>query len=96
MPRYCKASAWKNGICIKKKIRQYLYHIYLTPPLGQDMTQDQFFKRSFTGMKTEFSFALTSCLTKAKEPSRPYYLPLAGGRIIGFIAFPRVLVLYEV
>ena len=24
-----------------------------------------------------------------------YYLPIAGGRIIGFIPFPRVLVLYE-
>ena len=35
----------------------------------------------------------TSCLTKAEEPSLPYYLPIAGGRIIGFISFPRVLVL---
>ena len=31
--------------------------------------------------------------TKAKENSLPYYLPIAGGRIIGFIPFPRVLVL---
>ena len=37
----------------------------------------------------------TSCLTKAEEPSLPYYLPIAGGRIIGFIPFPRVLVLCE-
>ena len=37
----------------------------------------------------------TSCLTKAEEPSLPYYLPKAGGRIIGFIPFPRVLVIYE-
>ena len=35
------------------------------------------------------------CLTKAEEPSLPYYLPIAGGRIIGFIPFPRVLVLCE-
>ena len=28
-------------------------------------------------------------------PSLPYYLPIAGGRIIGFIPFPRVLVLCE-
>ena len=34
-------------------------------------------------------------LTKAEEPSLPYYLPIAGGRIIGFIPFPRVLVLCE-
>ena len=32
---------------------------------------------------------------KAEEPSLPYYLPIAGGRIIGFIPFPRVLVLCE-
>ena len=31
----------------------------------------------------------------AKEPSLSYYLPIAGGRIIGFIPFPRVLVLCE-
>ena len=35
----------------------------------------------------------TSCVAKAEEPSLSYYLP--GGRIIGFIPFPRVLVLCE-
>ena len=66
-----------------------------TPPIGQDMTQGQFFKRSLTGLNSEFSFSYTSCLTKAEEPSLPYYLSIAGGRIIGFIPFPRVLVLCE-
>ena len=70
-------------------------HIYPTPPLGQDMRQGQFFKRSLAGLNTEFSFSWTSCLTKAEEPSLPYYLPIAGGRIIGFIPLPRVLVLCE-
>ena len=46
-------------------------------------------------MNSEFSFSYTSCLTKAEEPSLPYCLPVAGGRIIGFIPFPRVLVLCE-
>ena len=32
-------------------------HIYPTPPLGQDMTQGQFFKRSVTGLNSEFSFS---------------------------------------
>ena len=59
------------------------------------MTQGQFFKQSLTGLNSEFSFSYTSCLTKAKEPSLSYYLPIAGGRIIGFIPFPRVLVLCE-
>ena len=30
--------------------------IYLTPPLGQDMIQGQFFKRSLAGLNSEFSF----------------------------------------
>ena len=28
-----------------------------TPPLGQDMTQGQFFKQSLTGLNSEFSFS---------------------------------------
>ena len=53
------------------------------------------FKRSLTDLNSEFSFSSTSYFTKAEEPSLPYYLPLAGGRIIGFIPFPRVSVLCE-
>ena len=53
------------------------------------------FKRSLTGFNSEFSFSWTSCLNKAEEPSLSYYLPIAGGRIIGFIPFPMVLVLCE-
>ena len=53
------------------------------------------FKWSLTGLNSEFSFFQTSRLTKAEEPSLPYYLPIAVGRIFGFIPFPRVLVLCE-
>ena len=53
------------------------------------------FKLSLTGLNSEFSFSLTCCLTKAKEPSLLYYLLIAGGRIIGFIPFQQVLVLCE-
>ena len=73
----------------------WLWSYLPTPPLGQDMTQGQIFKRRLTGLNSEFSFSWTSCLTKAEEPSLSYYLPIAGGRIIGFIPFPRVLVLCE-
>ena len=59
------------------------------------MTQGQIFKRSLTGLNSEFHFSYTSCLTKTDEPSLPYYLPIARGRIIGFIPFPRVLMLCE-
>ena len=50
------------------------------------------FKRSLTGLNSEFSFSETSYLTKAEELSQPYYLPIPGGRLFGFISFPRVLV----
>ena len=53
------------------------------------------FKRSLTGLNSEFSFSKTSYLTKTEEPNLSYYLPIAGGRIIGFIPFPRVLVRCE-
>ena len=53
------------------------------------------FKRSLTGLNSEFSFSKISYLTKAEEPSLSYYLPIAGGRITGFIPSPRVLVLCE-
>ena len=71
-------------------------YIYLSNPsarAGYDTRS--IFKRSLTGLNSEFSFSKTNCLIKAEEPSLPYYLPLAGGRIIGFIAFQRVLVLCE-
>ena len=50
-----------------------------TPPFGQDMTQGQIFKRSLTGLNSQFFFSSTSCLTKAEEPSLSYYLPIAVG-----------------
>ena len=46
-------------------------------------------------MNLEFSFSETSCLTRAEDPSLSNYLLIAGGRIIGFIPFPRVLGLCE-
>ena len=53
------------------------------------------FMRSLIGLNSEFSFSLTSWYTKVEESSLPYYLPIAGLRIIGFIPFPRVLTLWE-
>ena len=73
----------------------YIY-IFTNPSAraGYD-TRSICFKRSLTGLNSEFSFSLTSCLTKAQEPSLSYYLPIAIGRIIGFIPFPKELVLCE-
>ena len=72
------------------------YHIIFTNPSAQaGYDTRSIFKRSLTRLNSEFSFSYTSCLTKAEEPSLSYYLPIAGGIIIGFIPFPRVLVLCE-
>ena len=40
-----------------KDSKMVLDPIYPTPPLGQDMTQGQIFKRSLTGFNSEFSFS---------------------------------------
>ena len=69
--------------------------IFTNPSARAGYDTKSIFKRSLTGLNSEFSFSKTSCLTKAEEHSPPYYLPIAGGRIFGFIPFPRVLVLCE-
>ena len=47
--------------------------MYQTFHHEQDITQGQFFKQSLAALKSEFSFSLTSCNTKVKEPNLPYY-----------------------
>ena len=69
--------------------------IFTNPSARAGYDTRSIFKQSLTGLNSEFSFSWTSCLTKAEEPSLSYYLPVAGGRIIVFIPFPRVLVLCE-
>ena len=53
------------------------------------------FKRNLTCSNLEFSFSVTDCRIKAKEPSLPNYLPIDGGRIIGLIPFTMVFEQYE-
>ena len=67
--------------------------IFTNPSTRAEYDTRSFFKRSLTGLNSEFSFSWTSCLTKAEKPSLLYYLPIARVRIIWFISFPRVLVL---
>ena len=76
------------------KTKPSVNHIYQPLHSGR-IWHKVIFKRSLTGLNSEFSFFLTSCITKTEETSLPYYLPIAGGWIIGFIPFPRVLVLSE-
>ena len=63
--------------------------IFTNPSARAGYDTKSIFKRSLTGLNSEFSFSYTSCLTKAEEPSLFYYLPIAGGRIIGFMPFPK-------
>ena len=66
------------------------YTIFTNP--SARVEYDTIFMRS---LNSEFSFSLTSCLTMSEGPSLPCYLPIAWGRISGFIPFTRVLVLCE-
>ena len=47
------------------------------------------FKWNKAGLK--ILFFLTDCLTKAKNTSLPYYLPIGWGRTHGFMPLPRSL-----
>ena len=61
--------------------------IFTNPSARAGYDTRSIFKRSLTGLNSEYSFS------KTEEPCLPYYLPTAGGRIIE--PFPRVLVLCE-
>ena len=65
----------------------YLKILFTNPSARAGYDTRSIFKRSLTGLNSEFSFSYTSCLTKAEEPSLSYYFSIAGGRIIGFIPF---------
>ena len=54
------------------------------------------FKPSLIGSISEFFFFLSDFHTKIKQHSLPYYLYLAGERILRFIPFPSVLALCEI
>ena len=78
-----------------KSFKRFSIIILTNPSARAGYDTRSIFKRSLTGLNSEFSFSYTSCLTKAEKPSLPNYLPIAGGRIFGFIPFPRVLVLCD-
>ena len=47
--------------------------IFTNPSARAGYDTRSIFKQSLTGLNSEFSFSYTSCLTKAEEPSLPYY-----------------------
>ena len=66
-------------------------YIYRTPPSRSGCDTRSIFKWIFKVFGLNFSSLKTGCLSKAKEPNLPYYLPRADGRRDGFMPFPRVL-----
>ena len=66
-----------SGVVAPNRVLSYLPN----PSARAGYDTRSIFKRSLTGLNSEFSFAETSCLIKAEKPSLPYYLPIAGGRI---------------
>ena len=69
--------------------------IYPTSPLGQDMTQGQILSGVWRVWIQSFPSPRLVASPKLKNLVSPTILPIAGGRIIGFIPFPRLLVLCE-
>ena len=78
-----------------QKLKKWYLIIFTNPSTRAGYDTRSIFKRSLTGLNSEFSFSWSSWLTMALEPSLPNYLSIAGGRRIGFIPFPRVLVRCE-
>ena len=97
LPICCDADKRKTRRIQKRLIEKHIYlinHIY-PPSAWAGYDTRSIFKRSLTGLNSEFSFSYSSCLTLAEEPSLSYYLLIVGRKIIRFIPFRRVLVLCE-
>ena len=80
-----------KGECGSQRGCQQVLVLFTNPTARAGYDTRSIFKRSLTGLNSEFSFSWTSCLTKAEEPSPSYYLPIAGGRIREFIPFQGYL-----
>ena len=78
----CLTVGWMCGLAC-----MYLLN---SPAMGDTKS---IFKQSTAGLNSLFFISQTDCLTKAKEPSLPNYLPIDGRetRLNGFIPFSRAL-----
>ena len=59
------------------------------PPSQTECYIRSFFKRTKAGLNSEFSFFYSRFLTKAKDASLPYYLPIAGEEKRWIHDFPK-------
>ena len=53
------------------------------------------FKWNLTGLNSGYSFSQTGCYAMVKETSLPYYLPITGRKLVGFIPFLEVLTIWN-
>ena len=63
-----------GGIDLYMNANKITFIIFTNPSARAGYDTRSIFKWSLTGFNSEFSFSLTSCLTKTEEPSLPYYL----------------------
>ena len=68
-----------------RSVNQKVGSTYLTPLHEQDVTQGQFFKQF---NRSEFGFPSRLVAIQKLPQSAPYYLCIAGERIVGCITFP--------
>ena len=88
---------WAN---LAQKVNRFIHlccciHIYPTPPLRQDATQGQFLSGFKQVWVQSFLFPRLVASPRLKNLVCATILPIAGGGIIGFIPFPRLLVQCE-
>ena len=85
-----------NGVSTFSNFPGVYPYIHIYQPLRSGMIWHKVnFKVELNRFEFRVFLLLDCCLTKAEEPSVPYNLPITGGRIIGFIPFPMLLVLCE-
>ena len=77
------------------RLEQLVMYIRSKPSVWVGCNAKSIFQQNLTRLNWEFSFSQTYWHTKVKEPSLLYYLPIAEGRIFGFMPFLRILMVYE-
>ena len=71
----------------ERNLKIQLVVLFTNPSARAGYDTRSIFKRSLTGLNSEFSFSQTSCLNKAEEPSLSYYLPWRENK--GVHTFPK-------
>ena len=82
----------KLGVSIGIKNLLMIHEFAKPSTAGGGIWHKAMFTRSKASFNLDFSFSLTGCLTKAKKPNLPYYLPMIARKTSGFMPFSCALV----